>query len=433
MNRGKTQVLFASLIAFFSLGAAADDYSARIEAALVGRELTANALWWGFDPEDATEAIQSAIDAQTPRVIVPYTGRPWIVRPIQLRSDLEVYFEPGVIVEAKAGEFKGRGDSLFSAADASNIILIGYGATLRMRKADYQSDAYEKAEWRMTLDFKGCQALRIEGLRLDSSGGDGIYLGATKERPYCRDVVIRNVHCVDHHRQGISVISAIDLLIENCLLSGTSGTAPEAGIDFEPNHPNEKLVNCVVRNCLIENNRGAGVLVYLKNLSDASAPVSIRVEDCLIRGSNDVGMAVGAVPDAGPEGLIEFVRCTVEGSSKSGAYIYDKSAKAVAVRFEHCAWNNVWTGEHPKHTGPRVPLLIHLRRPQITTRHGGIAFMDCQVFDTVDRPVLLVEEDNNEAGLLGLHGSIAVHNPHGARFEPGSNAADITLQVYTAP
>lgn len=432
MNRGRTQVLFAILIALLSLGAAADDYSARIDAALEGRELTANALWWGFDPEDATEAIQSAIDAQTPRVIVPYTGRPWIVRPIQLRSDLELYFEPGVIVEAKAGEFKGRGDSLFSAENASNITLMGYGATLRMRKSDYQSDAYEKAEWRMTLDFNGCQALRIEGLRLENSGGDGIYLGATKERPYCRDVVIRNVSCIDHHRQGISVISAIDLLIDHCVLSGTSGTAPEAGIDFEPNRPNEKLVNCMVRNCLIENNRGAGVLVYLKNLNDTSAPVSICVEGCLIRGSNDVGMAVGAAPDDGPQGLIEFVRCTVEGSSKSGAYIYDKSAKSVEVRFEQCSWSNVWTSDAPNHKGPRVPLLIHLRRPQITSRHGGIFFLDCQIFDQVDRPLLFVEEDYNDAGILGLHGNITVHNPYGARIEPGAHAEDITLQVNPA-
>ena len=123
--------------------------------------------------------------------------------------------------------------------NCENITLTGYGARLCMNKADYQSDAYEAAEWRMCLDFMGCSKICIEGLSLEDSGGDGIYLGATKEQPWCADVTIRNVVCSNHHRQGISVISAVNLLIENCTLTGTSGTAPQAGIDLEPNGENE--------------------------------------------------------------------------------------------------------------------------------------------------------------------------------------------------
>ncbi len=400
--------------------------------AAAGKLQEANAAWWGFNSEDATECLQAAIDAGARRVRVPYMGAPWIVRPIRLRSHLELVFDPGVVVLAKAGEFKGKGDSLFKVNDAEDITLRGYGATLRMRKADYQSKDYEKAEWRMTISLSGCSRVRIEGLRLESSGGDGIYLGATTQQPYCKDVVIRDVACVDHHRQGISVIGAENLLIENCLMAGTQGTAPQAGIDFEPNRATERLVNCVVRNCTFADNAGAGVLVYLKNLSSESAPVSLLVENCLISGGKDAGLAVGAVGDDGPQGWIEFRNCVTEGPGKAGVYVYDKSPGSVEVRFIQCQWRDTWKGSQ-QHRGPRVPLLFGQRRPAIASAIGGIVFTDCHVFDDVDRPALKVEPHKDGTGLRGLRGRVYVHNPHGARADLGPDPGDTDLHLIAMP
>ena len=75
---------------------------------------TANASWWGFDSEDATDALQGAINSKAKTVIVPFMNAPWQVRPIFLRSNLELIFEPGVVVLAKKGEFKERLDCLFT-------------------------------------------------------------------------------------------------------------------------------------------------------------------------------------------------------------------------------------------------------------------------------------------------------------------------------
>lgn len=332
-------LLFLAVTA--SLAAMAAPNADKVAQVQAGTEKRAVASWWGFNADDSTEFVQAAIDSGAAQVVVPYVGAPWVVRPIKLRSDLELIFEPGVVVLAKPGEFKGKGDSLFSVSDASNISIRGYGATLRMRKADYQSEAYEKAEWRMTLDFTGCTNIKVEGVRLESSGGDGIYIGCTAKQPYCRDVTIRDVVCHDHHRQGISVIGAVNLLIENCVMSGTSGTAPEAGIDLEPNGPDERLENCVIRNCIFEDNAGAGMLVYVRPLSCESAPLSILFENCYVRSGKDAGIAVGAVKDDGPKGTIEFRNCTVENTQGSGAYVYDKVAENARVRFVDCKWSNV--------------------------------------------------------------------------------------------
>lgn len=426
MHKHSLFLFFVVFIALYAQASPPDLLHANPQAVTEiegGTRTEASVAWWGFDAEDATACMQAAIDSKASKLIVPYMGEPWIVRPVKLRSDLELCFEPGVKVLAKKGAFKGKGDSLFTAVNCKNITMKGYGARLRMHKADYQSDAYEKAEWRMCLDFMGCSNIRIEGLYLENSGGDGIYLGATSEQPWCADVVIRDVVCWNHHRQGISVIGAVNLLIENCSLLGTRGTAPEAGIDLEPNHENEQMTNVVVRNCTMANNEGSGILVYLKHLRKTSVPVSILFENCHVRSGSDQGIAVGAVGDDGPEGWIEFRNCTIENTGNGGTYVYDKSATAAEVRFINCKWRNV--AEKKQGT----PILIHLRRESITKKHGGIVFDNCVVFDQHDRPILKTEEGQGEKGANGIHGSILRSGPGEARLDITPESTNCTVEV----
>lgn len=96
-------------------------------------------------------------------------------------------------------------------------------------------------------------------------------------RAWREDIEIRDVVCDDNHRQGISVITAKNLLVENSRFQGTQGTLPEPGIDFEPNERDECLTNCVVRNCSFTGNKVRGMLFVLDNLGEA--PVSIRLEN----------------------------------------------------------------------------------------------------------------------------------------------------------
>lgn len=416
-----------------------------IEEVAAGTRTEANAAWWGFDKEDVTAALQAAIDSKAQKVVVPYMGDPWIVRPITLRSDLELVFEPGVLVLAKKGEFKGGGDSLFRATNMDNITIRGYGATLRMRKKDYQSDAYERAEWRMGVAFSGCKHVLVEGLRVESTGGDGFYVGSSGPSRWCEDVTIRDCVSHDNHRQGLSVISAVNLLVENCVFSGTNGTPPEAGIDLEPDSPNERLVNCVIRNCLFENNSGHQMLVYLKPLTNESEPVSIRFENCHARmGSPGMtlddftdmsmrgwaGMSVGAVGDNGPQGLVEFVNCTTENTGKEGAKVYDKSANGVRVRFVNCSWKQPWVSAFRDYGGLRVPVFLELRRPAITQDMGGIDFVDCNAYDNAARPAIaFYDGGSGTPGVRDVTGLITVHNPAGAKASLGTKTVDVSLEV----
>lgn len=418
-----------------------------IAALAAGGANHANAAWWGFNEEDATTALQGAINSGARSVTVPFMGKPWIITPVQLRGDLELIFEPGVLVLAKRGEFKGRSDSLFRAAGAENLTIRGYGATLRMWKADYQNPPYVKAEWRMGISISACKNVLIEGLRIESTGGDGIYISGDGARKWSEDVTIRNVHCDDNHRQGISIISAQNLLIEGSTFSNTSGTAPESGIDFEPNAPDERLVNCVVKNSLFENNVGNQMLVYLKPLDTTSEPVSIRFENCHGRMGNagmtpqevaalgrttSAGISVGAFSDQGPKGLVEFVDCTTDNTGKEAVRTYDLSANSAELRFTRCTFANPWNCSAQNYGGPRVPILINARRPELSVRNGGIVFDDCAVIDWVDRPAIQFLEEKSAGGLYNVAGRITVVNPHGARMALGPKLDGVTLETVPA-
>jgi hypothetical protein len=419
------------------------------EEAAAGKRATANAAWWGFNREDSTEVLQAAINSGAKTLIVPFMGDPWIVRPLQLRSSQEIILEPGVLILAKKGEFQGAGDSLFAAVGQSNLVIRGYGATLRMHKRDYQNPPYKKAEWRMGIVLRGCRHVLIEGLRVESTGGDGFYVDGGGQSVASEDITIRNCTAYDNHRQGLSVVSARDLLVENCLFANTWGTAPEAGIDLEPDTEKQCLVNCVIRNCTFENNNGNEILVYLKPLTTNSEPVSVRFEHCWVR-MTDVrfkppepgpaagiqgvaGIAIGEVKDNGPKGLIEFVDCVTENTGKEGARVYDKSATSARVRFVNCSFRNPWTSPAPGDGGPRVPIILHLRRLESTERMGGIDFLDCYVYDTAARPAVRLEEDKGEFGLRDVHGRILVTGPGVPSLKLGSKLEDVDLKVLSAP
>ncbi|TWU31167.1 hypothetical protein [Novipirellula artificiosorum] len=72
----------------------------------------------------------------------------------------------GCVILAKRGEFKGKNDSLFTAKLKQNVTLNGNGATFRMWKGDYHTDAYAKAEWRHCLSILSCNNVKVTDLTL---------------------------------------------------------------------------------------------------------------------------------------------------------------------------------------------------------------------------------------------------------------------------
>jgi len=376
-----------------------------IQDVISGELKEARASWWGFDGEDATACLQAAIDSKVPRLIVDHVGKPWIVRPITLRSDQEIVFEKGVEVVAKRGEFKHKSTALLTGVEVKNVTLRGPGATLRMWRSDYAAEPYSKSEWRHGIRFYSSSNIQIHGLTIAESGGDGIYLGVYKPGVVNKDVIIRDVVCDKNHRQGISVIAAENLTIEDCVLSNTSGTPPMAGIDFEPNHPDECLVNCVMRRCRFANNAGGAIAIYTPPLKAASAPLSIRFEDCMSRGDQlGIIIVTGNLPDAAVKGSVDVVGCTFSQSKGPGITISNIPADGCKVRFENCTLENTASGG-----GLEAPVTI-TSRAETDEDLGGYDFGRLLIKDDRQRRPLNFMDTSGNVKLRDLKGTLAVRH-----------------------
>ncbi len=372
----------------------------------------ARASWWGFDKEDATRALQAAINSRVPRLIVDNTGAPWITDRLTCVSGQEIVFEKGVEVLAKKGAFTGKSDSLFSLTGVTNVTLRGPGATLRMRRADYDAPPYSHAEWRHVLNIKSSANIQVIGLTLAESGGDGIYLGSLRSEWPNRDILVKDVVCDRNYRQGISVISAENLLIENTVMRDTAGTAPAAGIDFEPNAKGERLKNCVMRNCVTENNQGDGYAFYLPNLTGASEPVSIRIENCRSSGDRLAAMVItGNAKEEAVRGGMTFAECRFEKAQRNGVMVGRKPAFGMALAFDRCVIAGCAAGTNV------FPDILLSNRIGDEWPMGGIRLDRLTVQQPVARPWLKCQNNaiDSEA-LTAITGSVTVEQG-GARQE----------------
>ena len=294
---------------------------------------------FGFDPADSTRFIQQALDSGLPEIVLDDKGAPWITCPLKGRSNQTLYFADGVVLQAKKGEFRGKGDSLLCYRHATNVAVVGMGrrgGTIRMRKADYLRPPYERAEWRHAIHIGNTSSFRIENMLLAESGGDGIEIYGTA----CSNGVIRRVTCDANCRQGISVCSAKHLLIEDCVLKNTRGTPPEAGIDFEPDRGDHALSDVVMRNCRSEGNAGNGIEVYSGGVDARIEPFSLAIENCVsVRNRNAVRIGGGLGrprTTTWPQGCVTFTNCTFLESRDYAVRIDEKPKEAYALSFIGC-------------------------------------------------------------------------------------------------
>ena len=359
----------------------------------------------GYDPEDSTRFLQQALDSGAEKVVLDRQAGPWVTLPLKMRSNTELVFEPGVELLAKRGEYKGLRDYLLELPHCTNVTIRGgAGSTMRMWKKDYQGPDYEHGEWRYALRIFLCENVLVEGLTIVESGGDGIGISG-------RNIVVRNCVCDRNHRQGISVFTAENLLIENCVLSNTSGTAPAAGIDFEPDHSHERLVNVVMRNCLVENNDGNGYEVYLDKLTDKSMPVSITFEKCRAVGNREsvrIGGGDGNRSEHGfVKGFVKFADCAFESARSNGIALLAVPDAAFDVSFSGCVVSNAAPGDVKK-SDVRVSSTRIAQGPC-----DGIDFGDMKIYQPVKRDWFSMGLQSVGLPPRRISGNVTVISPDG--------------------
>lgn len=375
-----------------------------------------NASTFGWNATNATAAFVNAINSANDTIVIDKQISDWMINPTHFEylNNKTIIFENGVNLVARPGAFSGIYSTLFYLDECNNITVIGYGATFKMQKSEYI--AYNNSEFRHCISLMSCNNIKIYGLKLMDSGGDGIlvasWTGITLQR-YCENILLKDLWADNHYRQGISVISAQHLRIENCWFTNTIGTAPQAGIDIEPNQPYERLIDVVFDKCRFTGNAGSGILIAPISIDNTTLPMDVTFNNCYVSNNGVNRYQIGIYGYAsGATGNINFNNCMTDG----GAYSVGgtKLASGYKANFNNCVFRN--------------PTNIVVNFDDYTTstsliRNGGASFTNCLAFYNTNYRFFNVWHANTtSAGLDDVQfNNFTVINTNAVTYNNGGN------------
>lgn len=226
------------------------------------------------------------------------------------KSDSLIIFHPKAVFKAITNNQPAY--AIFNFQSVSNITVVEPNVV-----GDNDTHTGLTGEFGMGLYVRDSHNIHIHHPNITKCWGDGIYIGQVGSVGACTNITIDAPVIDGCRRQGISIISADGLTINNPVITNISGTPPSAGIDIEPNN-----VNCVLSRIKINNlntkNTASGLLIDLALFTDGVATKTVDIE---INGHSDEGSAFGATftrnlhPTAGS---IRYVGTNLKNNDNNG-------------------------------------------------------------------------------------------------------------------
>ncbi|WP_166921689.1 right-handed parallel beta-helix repeat-containing protein [Flavobacterium poyangense] len=229
---------------------------------------------------DYTDKLQNAINKYS---VVVMPNFPVLInnKGLFIPSNRIVYFNQNSIIQFK-GPATGRLNDIVKVYNASNVKI--YNANIigsRNEKSE------QKGEWSAGICVLNSSNVEINNFQIKNTWGDGIFVGSENGK-VSSDVVVKNGFIDRARRDGISITSANNLLIDSVFIANTFGTLPMSGIQIEPSLYNETINNVNLNNIYTYNNPG-GIAVNLQSFSIKNNPqkkVNIKVLNYTDEGSN---------------------------------------------------------------------------------------------------------------------------------------------------
>ena len=217
--------------------------------------------------------------------------------------------------------------TILDITDVENIKIAGNGARII---GDRYAHGSSEGEWGFGVSLRGARNVYLRDLVVEDCWGDSFYIGSGKLK-YCQDIVLENTKSFRARRNGLSLISARGFASRCHESFDTGGTAPQAGIDIEPNHPLEYLEDITFENASTIRSNGIGLGVYLNALEKTPNPISITLSDCSDEASL-IGFSVSAAKQIA--GSIKFIRPTSKNAMEAGISLRGKSLSGPLVTLQ---------------------------------------------------------------------------------------------------
>lgn len=133
-------------------------------------------------------------------------------------------------------------------------------------KGDRDEHKGTEGEWGMGIDLRSANNIQILNPMISHCWGDGIYIGRMYNHKASNGVTISGGHIDYNRRNGISIVSGENIVIDCTVISNTEGNLPMSGIDIEPNYNNDEANNITINNVVTFNNAKSGIVIDLRRL-----------------------------------------------------------------------------------------------------------------------------------------------------------------------
>lgn len=194
---------------------------------------------------------------------------------IRLRSNMHLELASDAILKAKPTD--AYATRIIYAYLVNDVEISG--GKLIGERGEHMSNT---GEYGHGIHIKGCNGVTIRNIHLSNFWGDGVCIGsvlvAGRQRIRSNDVVIDSIISTNNRRQGLSIGPATNVQVWNSEFSNTNGTAPQCGIDIEP-EKGQFTDNVLIQNCVMKNNHAYGILLW-KRVSN------VTIKHCEIVGNN---------------------------------------------------------------------------------------------------------------------------------------------------
>lgn len=221
---------------------------------------------------DYTSFLQRGIESHA-KVIFP--NFPILINDtgINLISNSTVIFQPNSVLILKPSSNENY--QILRVYNAQNIKI--YSPQIKGDKYAHQG---KTGQWGMGISIRSSENIVVYNAKVEQCWGDGIYIGAlnSKASDYSNNITIDGCVINDNRRNGISITSAIGVIVKNSLISNTNGTAPKGGLDIEPSNANESIKDIQILNLATYNNGGGGIIISLKRLVKKNASTGITID-----------------------------------------------------------------------------------------------------------------------------------------------------------
>jgi polygalacturonase len=226
---------------------------------------------------------------------------------INLKSKVRILMDPNTRLLAKA-----TSNSVYSIihAELVNDIEIDGGQVIGERDSHIGTGG-EQGHCILIL---GCQRVTVSNVLLTKGWGDGIKVGGARgNKVQSSDVVGSKIISTQNRRQGLSITNANHTQWFECDFTHTNGTAPQSGVDIEPNAETSTggtAQDHYFEGCNFDDNASSGIHIqrrtYRVTIKDSSAQRNghkgfevvevhtMLVDGCTIKHNAQLGMTASS-------------------------------------------------------------------------------------------------------------------------------------------